>query len=144
MKQDRSLLEQNLIKPTLEIKRRRGVVKDIKTHLFEKHSIFDGSVQTWINNPAEELKEIDTRLLYLFTEQIYSKTGDQDINPEEFFTPAEAKTARQFSGKLFIEEELEFPLKFKHALESSRDSWIVMMDIQTIVSEVTVRCNSSM
>jgi hypothetical protein len=75
MKQPRELLEQNLIKPTLEIKKRRGVVKDIKTHLSEKHDIFDGTIQTWINNPSEELKSIDTRLLYLFSEQIYQKTG---------------------------------------------------------------------
>ncbi|MED3562354.1 DNA sulfur modification protein DndB [Bacillus xiapuensis] len=132
MKQPRELLEQNLIKPTLEVKRRRGVVKDIKTHLSQKHDIFDGTIQTWINNPAEELKNIDARLLYLFSQQIYEKTGDLNINPEEFFTDAEAKTSKQYSGKMFLKEELKFPLIFDYALESSRDSWIVMMDIKTI------------
>lgn len=132
MKQPRELLEQNLIKPTLEVKKRRGVVKDIKMHLSEKHDIFDGTIQTWINNPSEELRNIDTRLLYLFSEQIYLKTGDLNVKPDEYFTDLEIKTSKQYSGKMFIKEEMKFPLKFDYALESSRDSWIVMMDIKTI------------
>jgi hypothetical protein len=139
MKQARELLEQNLIKPTLEIKKRRGVVKDIKSYLSEKHDIFDGNIQTWINNPAEALRNIDPRLLYLFSEQIYQKTGDLDIKPDDFFTESEIKTSRQYRGRMFLEEEMKFPLKFNHALESSRDSWIVMMDIKTIVGLLKAR-----
>jgi hypothetical protein len=139
MKQPRELLEQNLIKPTLEVKRRRGVVKDIKNYLSEKHDIFDGTIQTWINNPAEELRTIDARLLYLFSEQIYQKTSDSEINPDEFFTDSEIKASRQYSGKMYLQEELKFPLKFSHALESSRDSWIVMMDIKTIAGLLRAR-----
>jgi hypothetical protein len=133
MLKSRELLEQNLIKPTLEVKRRRGVVKDIKNYLSEKYSIFDGSVQSWITNPADELKGVDDRLLCLFTEQIYQKTGDLNINPEEFFTEPEIKSARQFSGKSFIENEIKFPLHFEYALQNSRDAWVVMMDIKTVV-----------
>lgn len=133
MLNDRSLLEQNLIKPTLEIKSKRKVVKDIKNYLADKYSIFDGSVQSWINDPADELKGIDTRLLCLFAEQIYQKTGNQEINPEVFFTEPEIKSARQYSGKSYLNKEIEFPLHFEYALENSRDAWIVMMDIQTIV-----------
>jgi hypothetical protein len=132
MKQPREILEQNLIKPTLEVKKRRGVVKDIKMHLSEKHDIFDGTIQTWINNPAEELRNIDNRLLYLFAEQIYQKTGDLEIDPSKFYNEPEIKASRQYSGKMFLKEELKFPLVFDYALESSRDSWIVMMDIKTI------------
>jgi hypothetical protein len=132
MKQPREILEQNLIKPTLEVKKRRGVVKDIKMHLSEKHDIFDGTIQTWINNPAEELRSIDNRLLYLFAEQIYQKTGDLEIDPSKFYNEPEIKASRQYSGKMFLKEELKFPLVFDYALESSRDSWIVMMDIKTI------------
>jgi hypothetical protein len=133
MLKSRELLEQNLIKPTLEVKRRRGVVKDIKNYLSEKYSIFDGSIQSWITNPADELKGIDDRLLCLFTEQIYQKTGDLNINPEEFYTETEIKSARQFSGKLLIEDEVKFPLHFEYALQNSRDAWVVMMDIKTVV-----------
>jgi hypothetical protein len=132
MKQPREILEQNLIKPTLEVKKRRGVVKDIKTHLSEKHDIFDGTIQTWINNPAEELRNIDNRLLYLFAEQVYQKTGDLEIDPSKYYNEPEIKASRQYSGKMFLKEELKFPLVFDYALESSRDSWIVMMDIKTI------------
>jgi hypothetical protein len=132
MLKSRELLEQNLIKPTLEVKRRRGVVKDIKNYLADKYSIFDGSIQSWITNP-DELKGIDDRLLCLFTEQIYQKTGDPNINPEEFYTATEIKSARQFSGKLLIEDEVKFPLHFEYALQNSRDAWVVMMDIKTVV-----------
>src|SRR5690606_37943381 len=106
MKQDRSLLEQNLIKPTLEIKRKRRVVRDIKRHLSENHSVFEGSIQSWINDP-NMLKGVDSRLLYLFAEQIYLKTGDQSINPSDFYTEAEIKTSRQYSGKMYFEEEVK-------------------------------------
>jgi hypothetical protein len=133
MLKPRELLEQNLIKPTLEIKRKRKVVKDIKNYLAEKYSIFDGSVQSWVVNPSETLKGVDARLLYLFAEQIYQKTGDQSINPEEFFTDTEIKASKSYSGKSYIKEESKFPLHFNHALECSRDSWIIMMDINTIV-----------
>lgn len=132
MKQERSLLEQNLIKPTLEIKRKRSIVKDIKNYLSENYSVFEGSVQSWINDPTT-LKGIDTRLLYLFAEQIFQKTGDLSINPDDYFTEPEIKKAKQFSGLMELEEETKFPLRFENALEVSRDSWIVMMDIRTIV-----------
>ena len=132
VKQDRSLLEQNLIKPTLKVKRRRNDVREIKKYLLEKHSIFEGSVQAWINNPLT-LREVDTRLLFLFAEQIFLKTGDMSINPEDYFTEAEIKTSRQYSGLMYIEDEVKFPIKFNNALEVSRDSWIVMMDVKTLV-----------
>lgn len=133
MLKDRKLLEQNLIKPTLEIKRKRKVVKDIKMHLSEKNSIFDGSIQTWVNNPSEELKEIDPRLLYLFTEQIYSKTGDVNINPKDYFTESEIKTSKQFSGKMYIEEDIQFPLKFKPVIQHNNNTWVTKIDIYTLV-----------
>lgn len=133
MKQDRTLLEQNLIKPTLEIKKRKGIVKDIKKHLSENYSIFDGSVQTWINNPSEELSTIDTRLLYLFAEQIYTKTADENIQPDNYFTPSEIKAAKQFSGKLFIEEDVDFPVEFQPAIQHSINSWATKIHIKLLV-----------
>jgi hypothetical protein len=139
MKQPRELLEQNLIKPTLEVKRRRGVVKDIKNYLSEKHDIFDGTIQTWINNPAEELRTIDARLLYLFSEQIYQKTNDTEINPESFFTESEIKTSKQYSGKMYLEEEMKFPIIFDEAMELNRDSWTVKMDVKTIAGLLRAR-----
>ncbi|MFS1518570.1 DNA sulfur modification protein DndB [Bacillus sp. SCS-151] len=138
MRQDRSLLEQNLIKPTLIIKRKRNVVKEIKYHLSEKHSILDGSIQSWINNPAKELQSIDNRLLFLFAEQIYLKTGDTNINPEDFFTKSEIKTARQYSGKLYIEEEFEFPYTVK-AGEYNHETWHFFITIQDLIDMLKSR-----
>jgi hypothetical protein len=34
---------------------------------------------------------------------------------------------------MYLKEEVKFPLHFDHAIECSRDSWIVMMDIKTVV-----------
>jgi hypothetical protein len=133
MKQDRTLLEQNLIKPTLEIKKRKGIVKDIKKHLSENFSIFDGSVQTWINNPSEELNTIDTRLLYLFAEQIYAKTADENIKPDEFFTNSEIKASKQFSGKMFIKDDIKFPIEFQPAIQHSMNSWTTKIHIKVLV-----------
>lgn len=123
MKQDRTLLEHNLIKPTLTVKRKRSVVRDIKQYLAEKYSIFDGLVQSWINDPSKELKNIDARLLYLFAEQIFVKTGDININPEDYFTSSEIKTAKQFNGKLLIDDEIELPLTLNKFIQIDRDSW---------------------
>lgn len=133
MLQDRSLLEQNLIKPTFQVKRKRKVVKEIKQYLNENYAIFEGSVQSWINDPSS-LKEIDTRLLFLFAEQIYEKTGDTNINPEEYFTPAEIKVAKQYNGKLYIEDDVKFPIVFQPAIQHSYNTWTTRIHIKTLVS----------
>lgn len=133
MLQDRTLLEQNLIKPTLEIKRKRKVVRDIKKHLLEKHAIFEGSVQSWINDPTS-LKNVDTRILFLFAEQIYLKSTNEEINPSNYFTESEIKTARQYNGKLYIQDEVEFPLVFQPAIQHSYNTWTTRIHIKTLVS----------
>jgi hypothetical protein len=140
MKKDRSLLEQNLIKPTLEIKRKRSVVRDIKKHLYENYAIFEGSVQSWINDPSN-LKNVDTRILFLFAEQIYIKTEQKypNINPEEYFTEAEIKTARQYDGKLYINNEVEFPIIFQPAIQHSYNTWTTRIHIKTLVSMLQSR-----
>ena len=140
MLQDRTLLEQNLIKPTLEVKRKRRVVKDIKKHLFEKHAIFEGSVQSWINDPSS-LSEVDTRLLFLFAEQIYLKTDQQypNINPHDYFTEAEIKAARQFDGRVYIDDEIEFPIVFQPAIQHSYNTWTTRIHIKTLVSMLQSR-----
>ncbi|MED3550171.1 DNA sulfur modification protein DndB [Cytobacillus praedii] len=135
MLQERALLEQNLIKPTLEVKRKRNVVKDIKAYLADNYYIFDGSVQSWINDPATELKGLSDNLLFLFAEQIYHKTGNPDINVEEFFTPYEIKTAKQYSGKLYIEDEIKFPIKFEApVIEYAHNVWTMKIHIKLLVS----------
>lgn len=139
MKQDRTLLEQNLIKPTLAVKRKRNVVKDIKAYLLKNYDVFEGSVQSWINDPANELKELDPRLLFLFAEQIFQKTGDLNINPEDFFTPNEIKTAKQYSGKMSIEKEVDYPIVFKPAIRVGKHSWTTTIDIKTLVALLRAR-----
>ncbi|WP_080845642.1 DNA sulfur modification protein DndB [Cytobacillus gottheilii] len=134
MLQDRELLEQNLIKPTLEIKRKRKVVREIKDNLATSHAIYDGTVQEWINNPAEELSGLDERLLYLFAEQVFNETKDLSVDPEEFFTEYEIKTAKQYSGKMFIKDDLKLPITFEPpVIEYSHNVWTMRIHIKLLV-----------
>lgn len=139
MLQPRELLEQNLIKPTLEIKGKRKIVKDIKTYLLDNHAIFEGSVQSWIND-VTQIKEVDTRLLCLFATQIYQKTGDQNINPELFFTENEIQTSKQYNGKLYIQDDIEFPIRFKApVIQHNHYTWTGRIHIKLLVSMLQSR-----
>lgn len=129
---ERKELELNLIQPTLEIKRKRNTVNDIKQHLSDKYDILSGNVQSWINDPAKELPNLDVRLLCLFAEQIYQKTGIEDLNIENYFTEHEIKKARQYSGKLEIEDELEFPISFSPVIMIDRDKFSFVIDLKTL------------
>jgi hypothetical protein len=120
-----------------KIKNKKKIVNDIKKYLAAKYQIVD--VQGWVNDP-EKLKEVDLRELFLFSEQIYLKTKDMDldvnpgiINPTEFFTNSEMKESRQFSGVTEIKQnEMEFPITFANATIVGNNAYMVTMSIQTI------------
>jgi hypothetical protein len=133
MLKERKVLEQNLVNAirTSRLKAKKKVVGDIKKHLANNYEILD--TQSWINDPASTLPELDIRELFLFTEQIFAKTGDLTINPEEYFTEAQIKDARHYSGVLKQKEnELNFPLTFPNATIVGTGAFMVTMDIQTI------------
>jgi hypothetical protein len=132
MKQDRKTLEENLVNVLQEskLKTKKKVVSDIKTHL-ATYDIID--TQGWLNDPEGRLPELDIRELLLFSEQVFAKTGDLTINPADYFTEAEFKEARQFSGILESKEnELSFPLTLSNATIVGNSAFMVTMDIQTI------------
>lgn len=130
MKQDRKLLEENLIEPIMKVKKSKKLINDIKKHL-ATYDIID--VQGWINDPQERLPEMDIRELVLFSEQIYQKTGNSEINPNDFFTPVEIKESRQFSGTFESKQnEISFPLTFSNATVVGNSAYMVTMNIQTI------------
>lgn len=133
MKKKREELQQNLIEviQNSKLKTNKKDVKDIKKHL-ATYDIIDA--QGWINDPEGRLPEMSTSELLLFTEQIYQKTnGIQEINPEDYFTPAEFSDSRQFSGAVKrMGKEFDFPLTFPNATVVGNGAYMVTVDIQTI------------
>jgi hypothetical protein len=132
MKQDRKVLEENLINviQTSKIKTKRKTLDDIKLHLAQ-YDIVD--VQGWLNDPNNRIPELDIRELLLLTEQIFAKTGDLSINPEDFFTPAETRESRQFSAALENkQDEMSFPITFTNATVVGNSAYMITMSIQTI------------
>lgn len=126
MKQDRELLEQNLIEPIAKVKKNRKSVKEIKDQL-AKYDIIN--VQNWLNNP-NELHTLDIRELILFTEQVYLKTGDSKIIVEDFFTPVEIKESRHFSG--FSDDKITLPYTISNVLQLSNEEYVCIMDASEV------------
>lgn len=114
-----------------KLKTKKRIVNDIKNHLANNYQIID--VQGWINDPESKLPDLDLRELFLFTEQVFVKTGNLGINPEDYFTSTEIKEARQFSGLLEIKEhELDFPITVTNAQIVGNSAYMVTLDIKTI------------
>jgi hypothetical protein len=120
-----------------KLKSKKRIVNDIKKHLANNYQIVD--VQAWVNDP-EKLRDVDLRELCLFTEQVYVKTKDMDldvnpgvINPIEYFTTSEMKESGQFSGILEVKEnEMDFPITITNAQIVGNSAYMVTLDIKTI------------
>ncbi|PLR99550.1 DNA sulfur modification protein DndB [Bacillus sp. T33-2] len=131
MLRDRKELEENLIPSIKSIKSKKKVINDIKTQL-ASYDILAGDIQGWINDPQSELPNLDIRQMFLFAEQIYLKTGNLEINPEVYFTESEVKEARQFSGVLERQDEINFPITITNATVVGNSAFATIMDIKTI------------
>jgi hypothetical protein len=130
--QERKELEQKLIEviQTSKLKTRKKQVNDIKKHLAQ-YDIID--TVGWLNDPEGRLPELDVRELLLFSEQIFAKTGDLSVNPEDYFTKAEFDDARQFSGTVErMENQIEFPITIPNVTVVGNSAYMATVDIQTI------------
>lgn len=138
----REELENNLINPTLQIKRKRKSVSNIKENLLKKHKIIGGNVQSIINNPKKELPKLDWRVLLLFAEQIYLETEDNDsINYKNFYTVNEIQKARQYTGQLTVEGDISLPLTLDEATELDYDKYLVAIDVKTLAQMSSLLLN---
>lgn len=118
-----------VIKST-RLKSKKKIVEDVKLHL-SKYGIVD--TQGWINDPESELSSLDIRELVLFTEQVFAKTGDLRVNPEDFFTSGETKEARQFSGASeIIGDVIELPYTIPNVLQLSSEEYVCILDASEI------------
>ncbi len=132
MLKDRKELEQYLVENIQKIKRKRSVVNDIKLELAKKHDILAGDIQEWLNNPEEKLPELDIRELYLFTEQLYLKTGNiENLSPDIYFTEIEKDMARKYTASLY-REKIDFPITLPNARVEGDGVFSVRIDIHTI------------
>ncbi|KON87419.1 hypothetical protein AF332_11675 [Sporosarcina globispora] len=133
---NRTDLEQTLseVIKSAKLKRKNNRdTEDIKEYLNKNYDIFSGDIQGWINDPEGELPNLDIRELFLLTEQVYAKTGNLSINPEDYFTEAEIKEARQFSGIMEQKEnEIDFPITVRNATIVGNSAYMVTLDIKTI------------
>lgn len=135
MLKERKELEENLVSTmqNFKIKSKKKIIKDIKTYLVTQYDISSGDIQSWINDPESHLESLDIRELYLLTEQIYAKSGDTSINPEEYFTDIEIKESKQFSGLLEnIGHNMDFPITIANATVVGNSAYMVTLDVKVI------------
>ncbi|MCA1027001.1 hypothetical protein LCM23_12945 [Cytobacillus kochii] len=132
MLKERSELEKNLISAMKEtrIKHNKKIVDDIKFNLIKKYKVLDA--QKWIDNPEEVVPELDTRGLFLLTEQIYSKTGVSKINPSDYFTDLESKKSRQYVGTTELENTIKFPLTLENFSRISQNEFVGVVPMNLI------------
>ena len=88
----------------------------VKKELLEKNNVPDGDSLSFFTKTEKTLRESDTRLLFLVMEILYRKSRNDSIDPDEFYTPDEQKYARQYDGKLFVEETISLPYTFKNVI----------------------------
>lgn len=129
--QDKKLLLENIYIVINQIKRKRKVVNEIKQQLVEHHGLMSGTIQEWLTDPQKNLEGVDVRELYLLTEQLYLKTGNMDIRPDEFFTNVEKKEARIYHASV-KRSVLDFPLTFNNAIKVGSDAYSVPISIKLL------------
>lgn len=122
MLKDRKDLEENLINvmKSTKLKTKRKVVEEIKNE-FRKYKIIN--TQEWLNDPETHIPQLDTRALFLLTEQVFLKTGIMSINPSDYFTESESKKSRQYIGTFELDEQITFPLTLENFTRLSHNEF---------------------
>ncbi|MGD7047003.1 hypothetical protein FZC83_02055 [Rossellomorea marisflavi] len=128
---DRRELESKLANSIKTIKRKKNVVNDIKEELMNKYDIAGGSISTWFRSPEDSLPELDLREFYLINEQVYLKTGNLELIPEDHFTEVEIKEARKYSAEV-KRDKIDFPITLTNATVVGNAAYSVPMSVQTI------------
>lgn len=120
----REELEEMLINPILQIKRKRTVVEKIKRRLFDNYQIIEGNTQSLINDPKNELPKLDWRVLCLLAEQVAMESKKASINPINFYTEIELKKAAQYAGTLIKKDEITLPLVIPNMIEINNSEYV--------------------
>jgi len=105
------------------------ISEEVKSQLGE-YGVLEGEVQKIFNHP-NSMKDIDIRLLGLIAEQIYLKTGLQDLNLDNWFNPVEITEMRQYYFQTET-DVVEFPLVIENVFMAGRGVWICPLDVKII------------
>lgn len=109
----------------------RNKVSEIKEQL-SKNKITEDRIEHIFSEP-EILESADIREIALLSEQIYLKTGIQELNPDNNFTEAEMKEARQFDYLLISQpEDISFPLELGNVISVGNSVYVATMDVKSI------------
>lgn len=136
MEENRMELLDKIEKRIMLISNDRNKANEVKEEL-SKYRIHEARVAEYFSDTAEVLEDADIREVALLAEQIYMKTGDQELNPENWFTEYEMKEARQFDFLVgHDDDEITFPLTFENAVHVANDVYSVAMDVKTMAQLV--------
>jgi hypothetical protein len=91
MLKERTELEENLIPVIEDIQKNKRTVNKLKKG-FLKFDLHEAEIQKYFSFP-EEIRESDSRVLYLLTEVAFEHTKDMNIDPKFYFTENEIKEA---------------------------------------------------
>lgn len=108
----------------------RKAIVEFKEHL-AKYGITGGEVEGLFSEP-ELLEEIDERELVLFTEQMYQKTGVEDLNPENWYTVHEIKTAKTYDKRIYNEVDMFMDIEFENVTMIDDKVYTTAIDIGKI------------
>jgi DNA-sulfur modification-associated len=123
-------LQETLVATIENIKSDKKRVAKIKSGL-KKYKILPGTVQLILNEPEEQLKQIDDKFLCLLTEQVYIASGNLELNPENYFSQREIKEVKStFEGE--VQKKVDFPYTLKPAIQVAPDMFITTIKASEI------------
>lgn len=123
-------LQETLVATIENIKADKKRVARIKSGL-KKYKILPGTVQLILNEPEEQLKQIDDKFLCLLTEQIYIASGNLELNPENFFSTREIKEVKStFEGE--VQKKVDFPYTFEPVIQVAPDIFLTTIKASEI------------
>ncbi|MGG3920460.1 DNA sulfur modification protein DndB [Geobacillus thermodenitrificans] len=123
-------LQETLVATIEVIRTDKKRVARIKNGL-KKYKILPGTVQLILNEPQEQLKQIDDKFLCLLTEQVYVASGNLELNPENYFSKREIKEVKStFEGE--VQKKVDFPYTFKPAIQIAPDMFITKIKASEI------------
>lgn len=109
----------------------KKAVEEFKDHL-ASYGITGGQVEGIFTNP-EILYEMDEREVLLFSEQVYQKTGVEILNPENWYTKNEIKTARTYDKRIEIEQvDIDMDIEFENVTMIDDKVYTTTIDIGKI------------
>lgn len=115
-----------------QLKRNRKKTDKIKRNLYKSNKVLEGNIQMIINNPDTQLPETDWRILVLLGQQVSRALGNHRVSPEHYYTENELKKAQQYSGVLYIEDEISLPLTLEEVIQVDYDIYLAVIDVKTL------------